>query len=113
LSYSHNGKNKKKKVNWDKHYLPTIREQLEDFRRQKIKPTFRGMYYTLVDLGLLAKTETNYGALNKASVRWRESGLIPIDSFADNTRSIVKHFDDVYETQQDYVNRGISHLLTL
>jgi hypothetical protein len=105
-----NSNKKKKKINWDKQYLPTVREQLADFEVQGIKPTFRGMYYTLVDLGVLPKTEANYSALNKVSVRWRESGLISIDSFADSTRSIVKNFDDVYETLQDYVHRGTSHL---
>ena len=109
-SSNNNGEEKKKNVNWDKQYLPTVKEQLVDFRRQRIKPTFRGMYYTLVDLGILPKTESNYRALNKASVRWRESGLIPIDSFADHTRAIVKNFDDEYKTPKEFISAGIDYL---
>jgi hypothetical protein len=105
-----NGNNAKKRIDWDKKYLPTVIEQLADFERQGIKPTFRGMYYTLVDLGILPKTEANYSALNKASVRWREHHLIDFDSFADHTRSIVKNFDDEYESHEDYVNWGINYL---
>jgi hypothetical protein len=67
------------------------------------------MYYTLVDLGMLAKTEANYGALNKAVVRWREKGLVTINCFADNTRRIVKEFDDEYESPENYIRRGIAH----
>lgn len=109
MSPFHNG-TKKNNINWDKEYLPIVQDQLKDFEQQGIKPTFRGMYYTLVDLGVLPKTEAKYGNLNKASVRWRENKLIPIDSFADHTRSIVKNFDDDYVSQEDYVYRGIRHL---
>jgi hypothetical protein len=109
-SPNNNAEEKKKNVNWDKQYLPTVREQLDDFKRQKFKPTFRGMYYTLVDLGILPKTEANYRALNKASVRWRESGLIPIDSFADHTRAIVKNFDDEYKTPKEFISARIYYL---
>jgi hypothetical protein len=53
------------------------------------------MYYTLVDLGILPKTEANYKQLNKVSVRWRERGLISLDASADYSRSIIKKFDDI------------------
>jgi hypothetical protein len=68
------------------------------------------MYYTLVDLGMLLKTEANYGALNKASVRWRECGPIPIDSFADHTGTIIKNFDDRYKSPKEFVRVGIGYL---
>ena len=107
---NNNGNAKKKRIDWDKKYLPVVIEQLADFERQGIKPTFRGMYYTLVDLGILPKTEANYSALNKASVRWRENHLIDMDSFDDTTRSIVKDFVDEYESHEDYVDWGIKYL---
>lgn len=114
VDLSTNANRRRKKVgpntDWDKEFLPVVKEQLEDFDSQGIKPTFRGMYYTLVELGLLAKTQEMYQALNKVSVRWREHRLIPMDCFADTIRHIIKDFDDVYETPQDYVGRGINHL---
>lgn len=100
----------KRRVDWDKEYLTEVKAQLADFQRQGFPPTFRGMYYSLVDLGILAKTEANYSALNKAAVRWREHGLVPISCFADNTRRIVKDFDDEFESPEDYIWRGIHHL---
>ena len=102
--------NNSDKVDWDDRYLEVVKEQLADFKRQGIKPSFRGMYYTLVDLGILPKTEANYKALNKVTVRWRERGLIPIDAFADYTRSIIKNFDDIYEPPEDYVERFFRYL---
>ena len=47
----------------NKQFLPTVKEQLDDFENQGIKPTFRGMYYTLVELGLLPKTQEMYRVL--------------------------------------------------
>src|SRR5215216_4104093 len=102
--------NGKESIDWDGRYLKVVKEQLVDFERQGIKPTFRGMYYTLVDLGIFPKTEANYKSLNKVSVRWRERGLIPIDSFADRTRNIVKNFNDIYETPKQYVKRHFRYL---
>jgi hypothetical protein len=110
LSHSDNNNNNTRKINWDSKYLRVVKQQLADFQRQGIKPTFRGMFYTLVDLGILPKTEENYKQLNKVSVRWRESGLIPIDSFADRTRSIIKDFDDIYETSEQYIKRHLEEL---
>lgn len=100
---------KKERVNWDKKYLQVVIDQLVDFEQQGLKPTFRGMYYTLVELGILAKTEDNYKQLNKVSVRWRESRLILLDAFADSTRAIIEN-DFEYESHQDYAYRGIYHL---
>ncbi len=98
------------RINWDERYLKVVKEQLEDFKNQYIKPSFRGMYYTLVDLGILPKTQENYKQLNKASVRWRKEGLIPIDAFADYTRRIIKDFNDTYEAPEDYVDRIFGYL---
>ena len=105
---SSNGK--KERIDWDKKYLQVVKDQLADFTEQGLKPTFRGMYYTLVDLGILAKTEGNYSQLNKVSVRWRESGLISLDAFTDSTRAIIKGFYDDYLPHSEYVELGINHL---
>jgi hypothetical protein len=45
--------NGKESIDWDGRYLKVVKEQLLDFERQGIKPSFRGMYYTLVDRGQL------------------------------------------------------------
>jgi hypothetical protein len=99
----------KTRINWDKEYLPVVRDQLADLDQQGLKADFRGMYYTLVQLGILPKTQQSYQQLNKVSVRWRERGLIPLDAFTDSTRRIRKN-DFEYEPHEDYVYRGIYHL---
>ena len=95
-------------ADWKGLVLPEIKRQLEDFRKQGFPPTLRGMYYTLVTLGILPKTEDAYGSLSYQTARWRENDTLPIDCFADQSRSSIKDFDDVYETIEDYVQRGIT-----
>lgn len=88
---------------------------------QKIIPTLRGMFYTLVSLNILENTSNRYDYLSKFTARAREKSekhgedrinrkgeeyyyeykeeeMLPIDCFADNVRQIID-IDDIYETQ--------------
>jgi len=96
-------------ADWKGQVLSEIIRQLEDFRKQGFPPTLRGMFYTLVDLGILPKTESVYHSLSYQTSRWRENDILPIDCFADNTRGVID-IDDMYETIEDYLQRGISYL---
>ena len=91
-------------------YLEPIKAELADFRNRGIKPTFRAMFYTLVDSYGLPNDQKIYKYLNRASVTWRENGSLPLDCFVDHTRRILKNFNDVYETPDEYVDRGIYFL---
>ena len=97
-------------ADWNGQVLPEIIRQLEDFRQQGFPPTLRGMYYTLLNLGILPKTEAAYHALSDHTSRWRENGTLPRDCFADHTRDIIQDFDDDYEVFEDYVEHGIRYL---
>jgi hypothetical protein len=44
-------------ADWKGLVLSKIREQLDDFNNQGIVPTLREMFYTLVELGVIPKTE--------------------------------------------------------
>ena len=44
-------------ADWNGLVLFEIKKQLGDFNEQGFLPTLRGMYYTLVDLGVIPKTE--------------------------------------------------------
>ena len=68
------------------------------------------MYYTLLELRVLPKTEGAYHALSDHTARWRESNVLPRDCFADNTRDTIQDFDDYFESIDDYLGRGIYHL---
>lgn len=97
-------------ADWNGHVLSEIKRQLEDFRSQGFPPTLRGMYYTLVDLGVIPKTEAAYHALSDHTSRWRENGTLARDCFSDHTRDIIQDFDDDYEIIEDYVDNGIRYL---
>jgi hypothetical protein len=92
-------------ADWKGQVLSKIREQLDDFINQGIVPTSREMLYTLVELGVIPKTEAAYHALSNHTARWREDGTLPIDCFADHTRDVIKDFDDDYESIEDYIDR--------
>ena len=90
--------------------LPETKKQLEDVIRQGIEVTLRGMYYSLVVIGILPYTQQIYKAFDAQTVKWRESGIIPIDVFEDDTRRISKGFTDKYESITDYARRLINYL---
>jgi hypothetical protein len=48
--------------------------------------TLRHLFYKLVALKLIDKTETEYSKLGSYLMKWRRSGQIPWSAFADNTR---------------------------
>lgn len=97
-------------ADWNGLVLFEIKKQLGDFNEQGFLPTLRGMYYTLVDLGVIPKTEAAYHALSDHTSRWREKWILPRDCFADHTRDIIQDFDDGYVTIEDYIDAGTRYL---
>jgi hypothetical protein len=95
-------------ADWNGQVLSEIKRQLKDFEDQKIVPTLRSMFYTLVDLRIIPKTA--YHALSEHTSRWRESGILPIDCFADHIRNVIQDFDDDYETIEEFIERVIDYL---
>ena len=98
---------------------------------QKIIPTLRGMFYTLVSLNILENTSNRYDYLSKFTARAREKSekhgevrinrkgeeyyyeykeeeMLPIDCFADNVRQIID-IDDIYETAAEFYDRGTEY----
>jgi hypothetical protein len=97
-------------ANWEGLVLPAVKEQLVDFDNQSIVPTLRGMYYTLVNLKVLPKTQAAYHSFSTATRRCRENGMLSINCFADHTRKVINDFNDRYETIDDYIYTGIYYL---
>ena len=97
-------------LDWNGLVLPETKKQLEDVIRQGIEVTLRGMYYSLVVIGILPYTQQIYKAFDAQTVKWRESGIIPIDAFEDDTRRISKGFTDKYESITDYARRLTNYL---
>src|SRR5207253_9835755 len=87
------------------------REKLDIFQTQGIaQPTLRAMFYALYSLGIIPNTKSAYTTLSRITARAREEGQLPIDCFADQSRQVIRRFDDEYESPEDYIERGILHL---
>lgn len=52
--------------------------------------TIRHLFYLLVGHGIIEKTEKAYSVLAKFLAKWRRSGEVDYDAFADNTRWHIK-----------------------
>jgi hypothetical protein len=64
--------------------------------------TVRHLFYRLVGLGVIPKTEVAYHLLVRHLSRWRRDGEIPWDAFADSTRWHIRKptFDGVEDALQ-------------
>jgi len=61
--------------------------------------TIRHLFYRLVGLGLVQKSENGYKNLDRHLMNWRRAGSIPWDSFADNSRWWYK--DQTFDGMED------------
>jgi hypothetical protein len=64
--------------------------------------TVRHLFYRLVGVGVIPKTEKAYRALVHHLSNWRRDGEIPWDSFADSTRWHIRNqtFDGIADALQ-------------
>jgi Protein of unknown function C-terminus (DUF2399) len=113
--------------------MPVIKRRLSLWASQQIKPTLRGLFYTLVSLNVLENTPNKYDYLSKFTARAREKSekrfetrykrngeaytykfkeeeILPIDCFADNVRQVID-IDDIYETPEQFFDRGTKYFV--
>jgi hypothetical protein len=121
------------RVNWMEDIMPLVKERLSLWASQQIKPTLRGLFYTLVSLNVLENTPNKYDYLSKFTARAREKSKkrfetryklngetytykfkeeesLPIDCFADNVRQVID-IDDIYETPEQFFDRGARYFV--
>jgi hypothetical protein len=100
----------KDKIDWrlvvDNHIIPA----LDWFEDQGITPTLRTLFYRLVSVRVIPNTKNSYKRLSKVLVKERKEGIIEWDAIADEGRLVVCNFDDVYESPQEYIKRGIDYI---
>jgi hypothetical protein len=99
-----------KSINWKKEVMPKIKERLDFFNQQGIVPTLRTMFYALVSLQIIPNTQNHYQYLSKFTSNARMKGELPIDCFADQSRSIIEDFNDEYIDPKEYIENVIVHL---
>jgi hypothetical protein len=90
----------------DNHVIPA----LEWFQEQGIKPTLRTLFYRLVSLQVIPNTKNSYKRLSKVLVKERKEGNIEWDAIADEGRLVICDFNDIYESPEQYIQRGINHI---
>jgi hypothetical protein len=112
LTYNKTSNNRNR--NWQGDIIPNyIIPILEELRRRGIKPTVRGMCYILESKGAIKKTPQEFINATRALGRARKNYQIPIDSFADNSRTIIKNFRDSYQTIYQKIDTAINYLKNL
>ena len=77
-------------------------------RAKGMKPTVRGAFYALEKNGIIEKTAKIARKFTRAMGTARDNGQIPMNAFADNTRQIIKHFNDRKRSLTDYIDDGIA-----
>jgi hypothetical protein len=82
-------------------------------RAKGMKPTVRGVYYALEKNGIIEKSDRIARKFTRAMGNARDRGQIPMNAFADNTRQIIKDFDDEERSLTDHINDGIAHFKML
>jgi hypothetical protein len=96
-----------KQIQWKKVVIKVLQEELATL---PFKPTVRTMFYRLFSKGLIPNTHSTYVAMDKATVRARWNGTLPMDCFADNTRQVVGSFNEDYWTPQELIDFRLEKL---
>jgi hypothetical protein len=116
---------KNKEMPWKDVIVPQyIKPFIEEKNKQDSKPTVRGVLYYLESMRVLPKNDPTYTRLKTALSNARRgyknkvTGIrgkpsIPMDAFADNTRHVIKDFDDEERSLTDYIYDGITHFKKL
>lgn len=66
--------------------LNAILEACLEVIREERSLTLRHLFYRIVSLGLIEKTEKEYAKLSGYTMKWRRNGSIPWHSFVDSSR---------------------------
>ena len=96
-------------LDWDKIIDSDVKQALNSFG---FPPTLRAMHYRLYSLKVIPNTRSSYVSLSNNTARARESGILPIDCFSDDTRQVIGNFpsDFDYEEPETHVNRVVNVL---
>ena len=116
---------KGKEMPWQDVIVPDyIIPFLEEKTRQGSKPSVRGALYYLESKRIMPKNKFTYSRLIRAlsnarrGYKNRKTGIrrkptIPMNAFADNTRQIIKDFEDKERSLNDYIGDGVAHFRML
>ena len=78
------------------------------FQEHGITPSLRSIFYRLVSLGIIPNTETVYKRLSSVTVELRKSNKLSWNSISDESRLVIKNFDERYISPTKYVDEIIN-----
>ncbi len=95
--------------------IDQVKIELENYRLEGYdKPTLRSMFYRLYGVReLIPNTRSAYGSLVDATVKARMEGILPLDCFYDEVRSVVMNFPEVYMTPDEWIEHYVGSLKNL
>lgn len=73
----------------------------------------RGLCYILESGGVIRKSIEDFNNVGRAMTRARKKGLIDADAFVDNTRDIIKEFNDTYISVSDQIDIALNYIQKL
>ena len=94
-------------INW-KNIIEIIREELNIYHNQGYKPTLRSIFYRLYTKNLIPNTSSAYTSLDRATVKARVDGRLPINCFADNSRNVLGNFNEIYYEPNEFIDRSLN-----
>lgn len=94
------------RINWNE-IVEKIKVELEVYEIEGYKPTLRSMFYRLYTKGLIPNTSASYISLDRATVKARWSGKLPINCFTDNSRKVLNKFNEDYFSPKEFIDNRI------
>lgn len=100
---------------WKSEIMPKVKEALDSFTAQGIKPTLRSMHYRLYSLGVINNTTTDYNLLSRKTARAREdydNDDFRMDCFSDDSRKMIHDFPSQvnYWEPEEYIDARVTEL---
>ena len=94
------------RINWNE-IIEMIKIELEVYEIEGFKPTLRSMFYRLYTKGLIPNTSASYTSLDRATVKARWSGHLPINCFTDNSRKVLNKFSEDFFSPEEFIDNRL------
>ena len=78
------------------------------FHEHDITPSLRSIFYRLVSLGIIPNTENFYKRLSSVTVELRKNNHLSLDAISDESRLVLKNFDERYISPSKYIDEIIN-----
>lgn len=107
-------KTPKGRYRWEDYIIPKFIKPIISQKQQKGSSLdIRGLCYILESNGIIPKSIKDFDKVGRAMTRARKRGLIDSKAFVDNTRKIIKEFNDTYISVSDQIDQELNYIKKL